>query len=279
MGNHFVPQFYLHGFTSDKTIWAHDKLKKCSFPSEPKSIANETGMYSDELENYFTIQVEQPAEDAIRKIRLQQSLSSGDRNALAKYMAALWKRGPKGRNRVVDRLPEVASTVQKDLHDRIDALSIIDPNLHDWADAKKAQVAEIIQRNVDQNSTELWQKLLFSEATPKIIEAMESMNWQFLVADGQSYLTSDNPLFFFSEEGIGPPHAEVTIPFSSNVSLWMNRDPTLKPLYAPATGTYVKEINRRTVHNAVRFAFSATNDSWMLNFVCKPKHQLSHLPW
>lgn len=279
MGNHFVPQFYLHGFTSGKTIWAHDKLKKCSFPSQPKSIANETAMYSDELENYFTSQVEQPAEDAIRKIRMQQPLSSGDKNALAKYMAALWKRGPKGRNRVIDRLPEVASSVQKDLYDQIDALSIIEPKGHEWADAKKAQVTEIIQRNVDQNSTELWQKLLFSEETPKIIEAIESMNWQFLVADGHSYLTSDNPLFFFSEEGIGPSHAEVTIPFSSNVALWMNRDPSPRPLYAPATAKYVKEINRRTVHNASRFAYSATNEPWMLNFLCRSKHQLSHLPW
>lgn len=27
MGNHYVPQYYLHGFASEGRMWAHDRLE------------------------------------------------------------------------------------------------------------------------------------------------------------------------------------------------------------------------------------------------------------
>ncbi|MEW9573163.1 DUF4238 domain-containing protein [Rhodanobacter sp. Si-c] len=279
MGNHFVPQLYLQGFTQDGKLWAHDKNTKKSFQTQPKSVANETGMYPDELESYFTEKIEQPAHDAIERIRSNSSLSSSDKLALANYLAALWKRGPAGRSRSAERLPAVASTVEKNLHKQIDDLVSIEPHLNDLAEEKKELISNIIKKNAESNSKNIWHNSLSSESTPKIINALLSMNWQFLTSKELIYLTSDNPLFFFAHEGIGPITAEVTIPFSSSIALWMNRSPKPKPLYSTATTAFVREVNRRTAYNATRFTFSSINEAWISNLSFKNHHSLNRISW
>ena len=44
MGNHYVPQFYLKGFSGESDyLWAHDRLAKKSFKSNIKNVAQENG--------------------------------------------------------------------------------------------------------------------------------------------------------------------------------------------------------------------------------------------
>lgn len=279
MGNHYIPQFYLRGFTESGRIWAHDKLEKRSFRSQPRSVANETEMYAGDLESYFTEEIEQPAHNALEGVRSNKPLSRSGRGALAHYIAALWKRVPAGRSRSVERLPGVAASVEKDLHSQIDSLVTAEPGLVDLGAEKKALISQIVRRNVEERSTDIWQQHLSSEATPKVIDAIASMNWQFLISSEIRYLTSDNPFFFFPFEGLGPASAEATIPFSSTTALWMNRDPRPKPLYALATTAFVKEVNRRTASNATRFIFSSTNEAWMAKLIFKAHHQLNRINW
>ncbi len=279
MGNHFVPQHYLQGFTRGGKLWAHDKHTSKSFQTQPKSVANETEMYPTDLESYFTEAVEQPAQNAIDRIRSNDHLLGSDRAALAQYMAALWKRGPAGRTRSAEMLPGVASNVEEELHKQIDELVIAEPKLSALAIEKKKLISNIIKKNVEEKSTDIWHRNLSSESTPRIIDAIISMNWQFLVSKDITYLTSDNPLFFFSHEGIGPETAEVTIPFSSTTALWMNRDPKMKPLYAIAGPAFVKEVNRRTAYNATRLVFSSTNETWVSKVIFKNHHQLNRIAW
>ena len=58
MGHHFVPQFYLRGFTEGNTIWVYDRLGSCSFNSQPKTVANENKMYTEEIESWLTNEIE-----------------------------------------------------------------------------------------------------------------------------------------------------------------------------------------------------------------------------
>lgn len=279
MGNHFVPKFYLHGFTYQGRLWAHDKDTKKSFVTQPKSVANETGMYPPELESYFTESIEQPAQHAIEQIRLKEPLSQADKTALAHYIVAIWKRVPAGRRKSAERLPGVANNIERELLEQIDNIAAINPYLREIAEDKKLLITSIIRRNVEERSIDLWHQTLSSESTPRIVTSMTSMNWQFLIAKEKCYLTSDNPLFYFSNEGIASEKADVTIPFSSEIALWMNRDPRQKPLYKVAREWTIKEINRRTASNATRFVFSATNEAWISKLAFKSKYQLNHIPW
>ncbi len=52
MGDHYVPRYYLKGFSQNdgKTIYVYDKTERRSFKTQVKSIANETDFYSPEVE-------------------------------------------------------------------------------------------------------------------------------------------------------------------------------------------------------------------------------------
>ena len=83
MGHHYLPQFYLRGFADGNTVWVHDRLERRSFPSQPKSIANENKLYSDEIEQHLANDVEDPAKPATEALRNSQALDSNQRSALA----------------------------------------------------------------------------------------------------------------------------------------------------------------------------------------------------
>jgi hypothetical protein len=103
------------------------------------------------------------------------------------------------------------------------------------------------------------------------------MQWTFLVADDEDFLTSDNPVFFFASEGISSNKAELTLPLSSRVSLWANRNQEMMPQYFNASRPVVKELNRRVASNDARFVYSRANNDWVLEFACKGAHQINRL--
>ena len=82
MGHHYLPQHYLLGFASGKKLWGHDLIEGRSFPTQVKSVANETEMYTEELESHLANVVEGPAQDVIDRIRNRIPLRTGDRELL-----------------------------------------------------------------------------------------------------------------------------------------------------------------------------------------------------
>ena len=103
------------------------------------------------------------------------------------------------------------------------------------------------------------------------------MNWLFLRSQADQFLTGDNPVFFFEHEGIGKPTSELTFPLSSNLALWATRLPRPSMQYLAASPAGVREINRRTAHNSVRFVYSKANEPWVLPFVLKKQWRLTRL--
>lgn len=55
MGDHYVPQYYLKGFSEllGKSIWVYDKQEKRKYSSQVKSVANETRFYTPAIEQYL----------------------------------------------------------------------------------------------------------------------------------------------------------------------------------------------------------------------------------
>ena len=51
MGQHYVPQYYLKGFSeSDDMLWAYEKGTEHKFKSKIKNIGNITNFYTPEVE-------------------------------------------------------------------------------------------------------------------------------------------------------------------------------------------------------------------------------------
>lgn len=277
MGDHYVPRFYLKGFASGDSLWVYDSLLGQSFKSTPKSVANENEMYGDELERSLANHVEAPAIPAIEKIRRGDGLSVRDREALSRYIINLWKRVPKGRDRVAARIPEVAESVRKDLHDVIERISLSEPEGLLKGEARKARVDSVIDSCIDAPSPDIWRSVLAKPGSGLPESALLDMNWNFLQAKGKDFfLTCDNPVFFFESEGVGSPQSEVTLPLSSSVCLWAHRHSPRLPQFYEARRVVVKAINRRIAFNASRFVFSERREAWILPFSQKGKlHELS----
>lgn len=278
MGDHYVPRFYLKGFTNGEHLWVHDCLKEKSFKSTPKSVANENEMYGGELEQQLANQVEAPAIPAIEKIRAGEPLNTQDREALARYIINLWKRVPKGRDRVAARLPEVAESVRNNLHSALDALALAEPEEAEKVVVRRDAVDSIIDRYKETNPPGIWQASLVNGGTGLPEATLLGMDWHFLQSRNSEFLTCDNPVFFFESEGMANPQAELTLPISSNVCLWAHKLGAKRPDFNEARPAAIKAINRRTAYNASRFVFSSRQEAWILPFARKgTSHQLSRL--
>ena len=277
MGHHYVPQFYLRGFSVNNTIWVHDRVEKRTFGSQPKTVANETNMYTEEIEQHLANAVEDPAKPAIEKIRERKRLTEDERQALANYVIALWKRVPEGRTRVAERMPEVAAEVRSNLHDELTAAAAADPRLVALAESRKEQVNRIIATYESDPPPDIWQQSLGKDSSARVVDSLLSMEWRFLYSDREQFVACDNPVFFFAHEGIGRPTSELSIPFSSSVALWASRRSGGKPLYMQAAPAAVRELNRRSASNATRFLYSERNEPWILPFVCKKQYSLNRL--
>lgn len=280
MGHHYVPRFYLRGFEADKRIWAYDQQEKNKFCTQVKTVANETKLYSEELESHLANNVEAPAESAITAIRSKQPLNNKQRVALARYIITLWKRVPAGRHRLLQRLPTVADEVHADLNAKIDAAAKSNPDLQLHAAALKNRVAEAVALQKENPSPTIWHHTIQSETEADPVKALLSMNWVFLYHEDLQFLTSDNPVFIFDSIGIGQPLSETSIPISNSIALWATRTPIKNGSFLRASTHAVREINRRTAYNASRYVFAQRDESWILPFVIKKNGRLTrlHLP-
>jgi hypothetical protein len=276
MGHHYLPQFYLRGFASGLSIWAHDKVKDCSFRTQVKTIANETQLYTDELENRLNSDVEGPANPVLERVRRRELIGDHERSLLAKYIVVMWKRVPEARRRVIRRLPGVVNEVEAELNSEFDLLQIQHPSFENKITEFRARVTAELDRNLANPSPEIWHKSIESSSGPRVVNSLLSMNWVFLYSERAQFLTSDNPVFFFESEGIARSTSELTFPLSSSVSLWAHRGPP-SPLYLEARPVAIREINRRTAFNSTRFVYSLRNEHWVLPFVMKRDKALNRL--
>lgn len=277
MGHHYVPQFYLRGFTEGGRLWVHDREKQRSFPSQPKAVANENDLYTEELEQHLANEVEGPANGAIEAVRAKSPLNEQEREALARYTVALWKRVPEGRARVLAGVPEVAASLRAEYQADLTAAVEADPTLHDRAETTRSQLNAALDKFTLEPPPEVWHQNLTKNSSPRVVQSLLSMTWRFLCSEADQFLTCDNPVFFFGHEGIGNSSSELTLPLSSSVALWANRRPLAGPTFLVARPAAVRELNRRVAVNAARFVYSKRQEDWILPFVCKGSYSLNRI--
>ncbi|MGY0613446.1 DUF4238 domain-containing protein [Luteimonas sp. A501] len=276
MGHHYLPQHYLLGFAVGKKLWGHDLTAGRSFPTQVKSVANETEMYTEQLESHLANVVEGPAQDVIDRIRNRIPLRSGDRELFANYVIAMWKRVPAGRNRVAGHIPQLAETIRVQVIQKLDALANAEPDLAEKAEKRKEEVNQIISSYKKNPPDYFWHHTLKSGATPRTIQGLLSMDWCFLVTTGEHFMTCDNPVFFFESEGIGADQAELSMPLGSEICFWASRANSNRPHYFSTERSTVLELNRRSAHNTMRFLYTREESPWALDFA-KKAHRLHRL--
>lgn len=276
MGHHYLPQHYLLGFADGVKLWGHDLAAARSFQTQVKSVANETAMYTDELEAHLANVVEGQAQDVIDRVRRRIGLKQEDRERLAKYIIAMWKRVPAGRNRVAGHIPQLAETIRMQVVQQLDELAKSAPNSMQKTISRKAEVDQIISLYKENPPDYFWHHTLKEGATPRALHSLMSMEWYFLVTPGENFITCDNPVFFFQSEGIGADQAELSMPLSSEICFWAKRSNLSRSQYFETDRSIVLEINRRSAHNTQRFLYTRKKSPWILDFA-RTAHRLHRL--
>ena len=280
MGDHYVPQYYLKGFSNreGKQIWVYDKQERRKFPTQVKSIAKITGFYSPEVEQYLADTIEVPANRVIRKIRDRDQITDCDKGILAEYMAVMMKRVPKGKKRLRELAPSVKEKLSQEIHEGLTILASIQPEKATLIQRRESEIQEILDKYSKEPPKDIWLDTIPPERSPLVVAALTGMIWRFLTFDAKpAFLTSDNPVFYFTSIGISKPDSEVSFPISSYVILWATWQTDLPEGYITVTNQAVKEMNRRTVGNALRYVFHRKDEHWILPFVTKGKWKLNLL--
>lgn len=278
MGDHYVPQYYLKGFSQNngKNIWAYDKFEGTKFSTQVKSIGNKTKFYSDEVEQYLANTIENPANEVLKKIRNHEEITNDEKETIAEYMAVMYKRVPKGKERLKKLTPSICENLSREISEELQKLALIHPDKSHIAKKRISEIREILDRYSKDPPKKIWLDNIPPERSPKIVAALIQMTWRFMECDDTiGFITSDNPLFYFTSIGVGKPESEVTFPISKDIVLWATWRTDLPTGYLHVGSQFVKEMNRRIVSDATRYIFAIKDAAWILPFVTKGNWKLN----
>ena len=266
MGHHYLPRRLLQGFAVDGFTWAFDK----KLGSAPKHlpiarVAQEPGMYLEELESRLNNEIEQPFNAVLECIAAGGVIEPSHIEAIARYVLTMYRRVPKGRTRSTAAAHDVMATVQKRTLADIDRLEQLDPGASALADQGRANVSEIFTRLRSQDTEWLWQETLLPERLPNAVRVLSGMTWECWHAPGgKQLIIGDSPILFDESSGIGQPRAELIFPIRSDAALVATWRIGPRWQHRKLTAQQSKAINLRTAQSADRWVFAQRNEQWVM---------------
>jgi hypothetical protein len=277
MGDHYIPKYYLKGFLTDPSsdlLFVYRKGDKTPFKSSINNIAHQNDFYSREIESYLANEIEDPANQVLKKVREQKIITSDEKHCLAKYLMVLWKRVPLQKDMIIEKMPEMMDSLISQYETEFIELGQYHPHKKDIVERRISELREFQEKNQNEDfSKEIWLGTLPIDKTTKPVDVFCKMTWRFLIPKNNElfFLTCDNPLFFFPRMGIGKRKSEVSFPINSRLALWATWRIDLQEGFYPCRSQIVKEINRRTIFRAKDFIYSAYEKNWIQTLVNKEK--------
>lgn len=281
---HFVPQFYLRGFTIDgekSLIWEFDK-KESKFNRVPKSVRQiccklhyyaqydeKNKLHIDLLEDGFNKFVETFASTTVKSIQPKDTrnsiyLSPMDQAILCYFVSTQYTRVPEFRDRVENSL-------KSDVKNEFNKLFAYQQS--------KGILPEIIEKTLNASEIEVevhsWVSIkpMLEQACKGSTNLLKKTPVFFLPADGMSFITSDNPVSFYirnwknfdNHNDLGPFHdqAEVFLPLRSDLALvyfpiqnaFWDQPVELQVRYMKLDPDRTRLINKHTATFATRYLY------------------------
>jgi len=283
MGFHYLPQRYLRGFEAPAekgAIWMFDKKEESCKLLPIKLVAQATDFYSEHVEKSLNIDVEQPGNDVIDKIRSGKAIDETDQLHLTYYIATMIRRVPHARGKGHAMIPQVLAETASEIRTffeqeyregRIDSETLA-------ARIAETDAAESKFRN--QPPSEVTNIIETPWPFASMLLVIHSMYWRLFRSNGPSYfLTSDNPAHFFEGYGLGHEYCELTFPLCTDLVLHCSWKSGNRNEIQPCPEKLVKEFNRRIASGAERFVFYHDQAPWVHSVAkCHPS-QLSRINW
>jgi hypothetical protein len=297
--HHITPAFYLRGFAcvepgKESFIWVYERglpyrpgyMKKgvynpCQRPvtatgfewdyyafEKPDGSGWDYETYENALEK-----IEDAAKPAIQRLRRHELVEGADRMAMATYMAVMLKRVPRRREWADEMWPEFIRQFEQGAK----VLEQLDTHERNTDPSNTKRLANIARmraeytglmnqyKSADSIPRHILLPILISQS--KIPPALYDMTWRLLICDKDNFfLTSDNPLWFDEEQGIGNQRLEVSFPISSDAVLVISRKAVAEGVFG-AGRRVVEEINRRSATRANRHLYSRQPEAWVVKLL------------
>lgn len=294
--HHYITKYYLEGFCDHAgKIWTYKKIDPtkpfCNQPSDTAVISrfyhlknNLNGI--NEIEDYFSDDIEAPASNAFKQLREKKFPSNSDREKLSLFFGTLMVRTPCYINHLnteqSKQLNIVIKIVANDKENFYKTYKKIDPSINDNS-------IEIVRKSILDN------KMPFESHRDILLKMMihlgktislllYNMKWALIETDDNiPFITSDNLINIFHPDiqpnkyyqpGLGMENTQVIIPISRKLALLLVNNSSLddgtifsvtNPQHGNAGGkndlkSLVKSLNKTTYIKSFEYVF-ADSDS------------------
>ena len=279
MGQHYVPQNYLKGFSDPEhptMIWMSDKNEPARRPKllPIKAVAQQPDFYTGEAEQWLNKFVEIPAQEQLRRLTAGERIEGVDRLIVAIYIQVMLLRVPFARNvlgnMVRDGAPDFVTELKNDPNEVPAGMS--EEQFHDILDSWQQGISE------NGPSLEPMRKPWIQRG---LVDMIYSMTWRVVIASApNTFFTGDNPVSFTYETGLLPPDGELTFPIYAQAALHASWGlGPAQTMFVAGADFVAQEINRRTAHAAERFLFAANENAQVVELANRPPPKLHPFPW
>ena len=285
--HHYLPRFYLAGFISSVSdrLWVYEKGRLDVRPSSPEAegcqkyyhafITDDGNRDTNTIEDYFQT-IETNTGLLFKKIHQREKMTDKDRKELALFISFMFTRVPLFRSEIEKMASEhIEETgLEAAINDFKISLTTIDKEIGINPNISETDLKNLpSKRGAVFSLTQIFHVAL--DYFPKLLK----LKWRFLFSNqNYSYITSDNPLYFFSpsanaslaHDDFHNDDIEITLPLSKDVALVAKRD-NIQPGYGSAKTQTIKHINKNTVISAKTYVYSSTMSDSLNNLVQKNK--------
>lgn len=286
MGQHYIPQKYLRGFTDPScpgALWQFDK-RTLSYSEERlpvARIAQARSFYERQTERQLNESVERPANEILDTLRSGRlTLNDDERLQLSIYIATALRRVPHFRAKWEAAAPRVLAELSSDLQEQIRAYERDGKLSSEKAGSHLAEL-DAAERKFSMDMPEAVREQIRSPfPNQSLIALVYRMHWRFVRAARDEYfVTTDNPVFFFECYGLGTEYSEFTFPVSRELAIMGSLTPVAGTNNTYRGAQFVREANRRLISAAFRFIYSGTRADWVKKVAAKRRPYLSRIKW
>ena len=285
--NHYLPQFYLKSFLSNKIFWVYYKDGSGPIAQTPINTGVEKNLYTfknpngsknDELERILGI-AENNATEIIKNLSKPNArLDANDISDLAIFFSFMATRVPNAINLAKELGEEIIRTKLIKFSKNLKEIQ----RVIDEVNSKEPRAINLSPEEIQKafSSPEEHFKFSLKKTLPMAISINQAvklyytfcqMNWCLYRAPSNiQFITSDSPVVPFIRyrdgsatigTGYGMKDVEVSIPISPHLCIIMSHKPRQK--YIAASKKFVLKVNRRTAWNGEIFLISSNKTKYV----------------
>jgi hypothetical protein len=184
MGNHYVPRYYLKGFSmldNSEQIYLYQKGSEQCVRTNVTKVGQENRLYPDEIEAKITQEIEQVAKPILDKITDFQFPTPEEKLIFSRYVVVMRLRVPKFRDWVHKKKgPEILRKASENIEHQLiqlgekhpDKIAVIEKHRQKLRNLSPEQQEELIQDS--------WLQNVPSGVDHQLVQVLSMMTWQFV---------------------------------------------------------------------------------------------------